>query len=81
MFGVNCLDCGAIDQYADNTTFIISSKFRPRNQLKLTENLDRIKIFLTSNNLSINMGKTKITELMIKQKRGQTLGSPPSLNV
>ena len=81
LFDENCLDCGVIDQYADDTTFTISSKQRTRNQKKLEENLERISMFLTSNYLSINMGKTKIIEMMIKQKRGRTPGSPPKLNV
>ena len=43
--------------------------------------MERLQDFLNSNLLTINMKKTKLTETMIKQKRGRTPGSPPKLTV
>ena len=81
LFGWNCIDCGTVDQYADDTTYTISSKKRQNNQRKLTENLENIRTFLNTNMLTINMGKTKTIELMIKQKKCRMAGRPPTLTV
>ena len=67
--------------YADDTTYRISSRLRQTNQRKLEEKILKIKEYLNVNDLIINMDKTKITECMIKQKRGRMTGTPPQLIV
>ena len=81
LFGWNCQDCGTVDQFADDTTYTISNRRRSKNQEKLTRNLENIRIFLNMNRLSINIGKTKTTKIMIRQKRCRMAGNPPSLTV
>ena len=61
--------------------YVISSKIRHYNQRKLEESLSRIQEFLTTNYLTVNMKKTKLTETMIKQKRGRMAGPPPELKI
>ena len=77
LFENPCENCGLIVTYADNATFVISNKKRIINQLKLNTSLAKIAIFLSSNELAINVSKTSIVECMIKQKRGRTHGDPP----
>ena len=81
LFGEQCRDCGVLTIYADDSTYSISNRDRNRNQMKLTENLKLMEMFLEDNKLVLNIGKTAITEFMIKQKRGRTGGQPPSLIV
>ena len=81
LFGINCDLCGKIFQYADDTTYHFASKSRDKNQQKLVQNLHKLADFLTANQLAINMDKTHIEEVMIKQKRGRMPGIPPSLQV
>ena len=78
LFSTNCLQCGSIQQYADDTTYVFSSRIRNRNREKLVRNLTNLEDFLTSNFLAINTKKTNITEVMIGQKRCKTPGSPTS---
>ena len=75
LFNTNCKHCGSLIQYADDVTYVITNKKRQLNQQKLTENLDKLKIYLNENGLSINMDKTHLMEIMIKQKRGRTPGT------
>ena len=77
----NCEQCGNIIQYADDATFTITNKSRMRNQENLTINSSRLEHFLTTNGLTINLDKTKLLEIMIKQKKGRTKGEPPQLIV
>ena len=81
LFGEDCESCGILVVYADDSTYRISNKFRKDNQETLKNKLLRIKKYLNSNDLIINMDKTVITECMIKQKRGITAGFPPELEV
>ena len=81
LFGINCDLCGKNFQYADDTTYHFASKSRDKNQKKLVHNLHKLADFLTANQLAINMDKTHIEEVMIKQKRGRLPGIPPSLQV
>ena len=81
MFRPNCDLCGKIFQYADDTTYHFASKQRERNQQKLTNNLLKLADFLTANQLVINMDKTHLEEIMIKQKRGRLPDRPPELEV
>ena len=72
---------GVLVIYADNSTYRISNKFRIDNQRVLKEFFLRIKAYLNSNDLVINMDNTVIMECMIKQKRGRMAGSSPQLEV
>ena len=49
--------------------------------MKINRNLIELEQFLSDNELSVNMGKTSIKELMIKQKKGRLGGEPPSIIV
>ena len=40
-----------------------------------------MKDFLSSNSLSLNVGKTELVEVMVRQKRVNITGAPPQLNV
>ena len=79
LFEPNFLKCGIMTSYADDSTYVVSSRERRVNQRKQTDNLENIKIFLKSNKLCVNEGKTVLLETMNKQKRCKSKGSPPSL--
>ena len=81
LFSEYCKDCGGVIQYADDTTYTVSSRTRGHNQVKLDKNLEELQDYLSSNRLAINKSKTKITESMISQKRTKMEGQPPSLKV
>ena len=82
LFGKECCQCGTITQYADDSTYQIANIQRQNNQKKkITDNIDNMIIFLNTNELTINMDKTKIVECMIMLKRGRTPGDPPELSV
>ena len=81
LFGNNCDLCGKNFQYADDTTYHFASKSRDKNQQKLKLNLIKLADFLTANQLAINMDKTHIEEIMIKQKKSRLPGITPSLQV
>ena len=69
--------CGTIPFYADDATILHSSNSRSLNQYKIVNNLKLIKEFLNDNNLTINMSKTNLLEVMVKQKCVRTPGAPP----
>ena len=79
LFSDNCTKCGSLPCFADDATFIISRKTRPELQEKITENMKTIKTFLNNNDLTVNESKTKILELMVKQKRTKIKGTQPEL--
>ena len=79
MFTENCDLCGSVPFYTDDASMIFSSNSRELNQQKIENNLKRIKEFLNDNKLSLNMPKTKLIEIMIKQKRTRIQGNPPSV--
>ena len=81
LFNSDCTKCGSLTQYADDATFITTDKLRQTNQVRLRENIENLKIFLETNELTVNADKTKIVEIMIQQKRTRTPGEPPSLTV
>ena len=81
LFTENCPLCGDLPCYADDALFVISSKSREYNQVKLTRNLAAIKSFLNDNHLSMNASKTKVCKSMVPQKRTWMPGVPPSLSV
>ena len=81
LFGTNCPECGLVTFYADDATYLSTNKSRKVNQDKITKNLEKIKEYLNTNDLTINMTKTETMEVMIKQKKGRTGGEEPSLEV
>ena len=88
LFGANCKLCGGLPVYADDATYVISSRSRQYIQvmikdrlIRIKDRLIRIKDFLSSNMFAINEMKTSITEYKLKQKRAKPTGVPPSLVV
>ena len=79
LFGKECLDCGDVTIYADDTQYSVASRSRMHNQVKLEETFQRVIDYLNSNGLEINQAKTTITEFMSKQKRVCMRGVPPEL--
>ena len=68
LFTDNCKSCGSLPIYADDLTFIIMTNSRFETQEIIVETIDKIKKFLNSNSLAINLGKTEIIEIMVHQK-------------
>ena len=81
LFKVNCHKCGQMPTYADDSTVVISTRTRFDAQERIIIIVDRIKQFLDSNSLSLNLGKTEIVETMVRQKRARLTGLPPQLSV
>ena len=81
LFTPECESCGSVTLYADDATFHVSNKQREHNQNKLIENLEKLNFFLNANCMTINMEKTKIVEIMIKQKNCKLPREPPKLTV
>ena len=79
LFSSNCPNCGALPSYADDATYCYSSNSRLKNQDKLITNLQKIKLFLNNNSLTINESKTTLLELMVRQKLARITGTPPSI--
>ena len=73
--------CGQLPSYADDSTIIISTENRFKAQERINGLMDRVKIFLDANTLSLNTGKTEIVECMVRQKRVHQTGAPPQLTV
>ena len=81
LFSDNCAKCGQLPTYADDSTVVITTRNRFEAQERVVEIVRRAKSFLSSNALSINLGKTEIVELMVRQKRALLPGNPPQLSV
>ena len=81
LFGSNCPECGSVPAYADDATYCITSNSRFTNQQKITKNAEKLKNDLGANKLSINMSKTELVEIMVRQKCVKITGAPPQLNV
>ena len=79
LFGQHCNDCGEVITYADDSTYHTASKKRTDNQSKIDKNILKLQKYMNNNELFLNMGKTTVLELMIKQKRGRTQGTPPMI--
>ena len=77
LFGDSCDKCGNVTNYADDSTVHIASKHRDTVQSLLRQKLDKLKEFLTANRLTINVSKTLIMEILLKQKRSKLKGNPP----
>ena len=81
LFSKQCSKCGILSVYADDSTYTVSNNRRPGNQTSLNRVQDEMHLYLNDNQLSMNLGKTHLTEIMIQQKRGRTIGDPPHLTV
>ena len=81
LFSLNCKKCGSLPSYADDTTFVTSSRSRNVNQSRISEILRKITIVLNANRLTVNEGKTIICKMMLKQKCTRMKENPPSLTV
>ena len=57
LFSDNCLNCGSLPCYTDDANFIISKKTRRELQMKVDENITKLKNFLNNNDLTVNVGK------------------------
>ena len=81
LFADNCVDCGQMPTYADDSTVVISTRNRFSAQEKVISITDRVKKFLSANSLSLNLGKTELVECMVRQKRVALPGTSPQLTV
>ena len=79
LYSDNCTKCGSLPCFADDATYIVSRKTRIELQDKITENMDKIKDFLNNNDLTVNTSKTKMLEVMVKQKRTKIKGIQPEI--
>ena len=77
LFSDNCSNCGSLPSFADDATYVISKKTRQELQEKIDVNMDKIKKFLNNNDLTVNDTKTKLLEIMVKQKRNKVKGTQP----
>ena len=81
LFNLNCKQCGSLPSYADDTTFVTSSRNRNSNQTRIVEIMKSITEILNSNHLTVNQGKTLLCEMMVKQKKARMKDEPPSLQI
>ena len=81
LFPENCSQCGSLPCYADDSTYLVSSSSRQRNQKKIEDMSEKLKKFLNANMLTIHLSKTELVEIMVRQKRHWTDGEPPHLEV
>ena len=81
LFTENCDKCGQMPTYADDSTVVITTVNRFDAQERIITIINRVKDFLASNSLSLNLGKTEIVETMVRQKRARLSGLPPQLSV
>ena len=79
LFGENCLQCGCLPCYADDSVYTVANKSRELNQARIIVILERLTKFLNQNHLVVNKSKTVLQEMMLKQRRCKTGGNPPQL--
>ena len=77
----NVEKCGTLPVFADDGLFMVRSNSRISNQSKIEQMFVKIRMYLNSNGLEINAGKTGLTEYMVAQKRAKIGGKPPELMV
>ena len=81
LFGENCIVCGSVPSFADDSTYVTYNKCRLTNQARIIRAMKCISEFLNSNKLVINQTKTTISEFMSKQKRPRIKTQQPTLTV
>ena len=69
LFPTNCKHCRSLPCYADDATISISTRTRKISQEKIIKIMDRVKSYLNSQELIVNMSKKNVLENMVKQKR------------
>ena len=79
LFGENCKHCGSVP-FADDMTYVVETRNREASQLKVFSATERIKNFLNSQDLVVNLSKTTLLESMVKQKRTHLKWDQPSLS-
>ena len=80
LFSPNCNQCGTIPCFTDDVTYHIGTKHRNISQEKIENRMEKIKSYLNSQELVVNIGKTNILESMVKQKRTKISGFQPTLS-
>ena len=78
LFTDNCGVCGQLPTYADDSTVVITTNSRFEAQEKILNIIKKVSQFLSSNSLSLNIGKTEIVEVMVRQKRAVLPGNSPA---
>ena len=81
LFGSECITCGRMMLYADDSQYMTASRSRETNQTRLETSFVKINDFLSANGLELNQGKTTLTEFMTSQKRTRLNGNPPAFKV
>ena len=79
LFPNNCRQCGSVPSFADDATFVVQTKNRIESQDKIDNATTKIKNFLNSQELVVNLSKTTLLESMVKQKRSRQNLIQPSL--
>ena len=69
-FGHPCPKCGELIMYMEDATYHIANEKIQDNQIKLDKNILKIQEYMKNNELSMNIGKTMLTECMVRQKKG-----------
>ena len=57
LFTENCVSCGQVPTYTDDSTIVITTDTRFQAQERVTSLVDKIKHFLTSNSLALKRRK------------------------
>ena len=79
LFPENCQKCGTTPCYADDATFVVETKQRTESQEIIESAATKIKNYLNSQDLHVNLTKTTLLESMTKQKRPRLKGIQPLL--
>ena len=78
LFTDDCSKCGLMPTYADDSTIVITTSTRFQAQDRIITLVNRVKEFLASNSLSLNLGKTEIVETMVTSEKTETSRSSPT---
>ena len=54
LFSKDCSKCGTLPVFADDAQYVITSRNRYQNQIKIEENFEKLKEFFNDNGLQIN---------------------------
>ena len=55
----NCIDCGLLPSYADDSTYVVNTSTRFQAQEKIMTNLKKVKTFLDANMLAVRRKLSK----------------------
>ena len=79
LFPSNCQECGTIPSFTDDSTYVMKTKTRAQSQEKVTQVTEKMKTYLNSQDLVVNISKTSMLENMVKQKRSKLKGTQPEI--